>query len=69
MKERNFTVYFELFGKKMQTKVIAKTEQEAKQVVQSKIIFHKVIVSPNDEFNQAMEIADDILGVLGGKKS
>jgi hypothetical protein len=69
MKERNFTVYFELFGKKMQTKVIAKTEEEAKQVVQSKIIFHKVMLSPKDEFNEAMNIADDILGILGGKKS
>lgn len=69
MKERNFTVYFELFGKKMQTKVIAKTEDEAKQMIQSKIIFHKVMLSPNDDFNEAMDIADDILNMLGGKKS
>ena len=43
-----YTVYFELFGKKMKTDVEARNEEHAKGIVKSKIIFHKVQLNPLD---------------------
>jgi len=37
-----YTIYFELFGKKMKTTVDAKSIEDAKQQVINKILFHKV---------------------------
>lgn len=64
MTERDFDVYFEIYGKKLKTKVIAKSNEEAKQKIISKIIFHKIEITPNDEFNEAMDIMDGILNAL-----
>jgi hypothetical protein len=41
---KQFTVYFELFGKKMKTEVFANSESDAKKRISEKIIFHKVEV-------------------------
>ena len=60
---RNFDVYFEVFGKKMKTRVIAENETEAQKQVLDKIIFHKV-KKPNEEFNQCMDMLDDVINVL-----
>jgi len=38
----NYTVYFEIFGKKMKVEIKAKSKQQAEEVVKSKIIFHKI---------------------------
>ena len=46
-----YTVYFELFTKKMKTEVIAANEQEAKEIIRNKIIFHKVTDSQLDMLN------------------
>lgn len=37
-----YKVYFEIYGKKMQTEIFAENEQKAKEIVKSKIIFHKI---------------------------
>jgi hypothetical protein len=37
-----YTVYFELYGKKMKTKVNALSENQAKQKILDKVVFHKV---------------------------
>lgn len=37
-----YTIYFEIYGKKMKTKVLANTKEEAKEIIRSKIIFHKI---------------------------
>jgi hypothetical protein len=39
---KNFMVYFEVFGKKMKTKISATSAEEAKAIVLSKVIFYKV---------------------------
>lgn len=38
-----YTIFFELYGKKMKTTVKAKSESEAKKLIAEKIIFYKVI--------------------------
>jgi DUF438 domain-containing protein len=63
---KNYTIYFEIYGKKMKTTVMAKTEDEAKELVKGKIIFHKVEKS-KDDFNEAIDIIDNILNIIGRK--
>jgi hypothetical protein len=64
---KNYTIYFEIYGKKMKTTVMAENEEKAKELVIRKIIFHKVEKS-KDEFNEAIDMMDDMLNFLGGKK-
>ena len=40
--KKPFTVYFEVFGKRMKTEVMAKDEAEARYLIMGKIIFHKI---------------------------
>ena len=63
---RNYTVYFEIYGKKMKTTVIANNEEEAKDFVKNKIVFYK-IDKPKDEFNQSMDMMEDVLNFLDPK--
>jgi hypothetical protein len=56
---RQYTIYFEIFGKKMKTKVIAKTEGQAKQAIHDKLIFYKVELDKN-EFNEIMDALDSL---------
>lgn len=65
---RNYIVYFEIYGKKMKVKVLAGSMTEAQQKVKGKIIFHKTIYEQKDEFNQARDIVDNMLNILGDKK-
>lgn len=37
-----YTVYFEIYGKRMKTTVEANNDTDAKAMIKSKIIFHKV---------------------------
>ncbi len=60
---RNFDVYFEIYGKKMKVRILAETENDAKKEVEKKIIFHKV-EKPKEEFNDSMDIFDNILNIL-----
>ncbi len=55
---KNYDVYFELFGKKMKTKVLAESEVKAKEEVKNKIIFHKVAKVKDDAFNDVTDIID-----------
>jgi len=56
---RNYDVYFEIFGKKMKTRVLAKNEIEAKESIKNAIKYHKVVM-PNEYFNEAMDNLDII---------
>ena len=64
---KNYIVYFEIFGKKMKTTELAETMTEAKQNVINKIKWHKITEKPQDEFNQCIDILDNITDILGGK--
>ena len=61
---KNHVVYFEFFGKKMRTTVLADTLAEATQKVRDKVIIKKVVVKPNDAFNTIAVMADEIIGHL-----
>lgn len=68
MSSKNYSVYFEIYGKKMKAKILAESMTEAQQKVRDKILFHKTVIEEKDEFNQAMDLMDGIMDVLGGKK-
>jgi hypothetical protein len=43
-----YTVYFEIFGKKMKVEVKAVSQDAARNVVRQKLIFHKVVLEETD---------------------
>lgn len=53
---KQYTIYFELFGKKMKTTIEANSEVEAKNKLKEKIIFHKI-----DEYDP-LDFLKNILG-------
>ena len=59
------TVYFEMFGRKMKTTVTSDSVDEAKRIVASKIIFHKVV--PEEIFGDS-EVFDRLMDIFGTKK-
>lgn len=64
---KNHKVYFEFYGKKMKTTVLATSKEDARKIVTSRIIFHGVIAEnekPNDEFKQKI---NDIFGGIFDK--
>jgi hypothetical protein len=65
---KNYSVYFELYGKTMKAKILAESITEAQQKVKDKIIFHKTVVEDKDEFNQVMDLMNGIIDALDGKK-
>jgi len=65
---KNYSVYFEIYGKKMKAKILAESMTDAQQKVKDKIIFHKTVVEDKDEFNQAMDLMSGIIDALDSKK-
>lgn len=68
--DRNYTVFFELYGRKMKAKILADNIGEAKKKIKDKIVFHKIIIEKKDIFNQCMNMLDDIvdnLDTIGNK--
>ena len=59
-----YTVYFEIFGKKMKYTVLAKSEEDAKYQIMGKIIWHKVTTENMHE----SDIVDDLMNMFGMKK-
>lgn len=67
MSSKNYSLYFEIYGKKMKVKILAESIIEAQQKVKDKIIFHKIMIEEKDEFNQAMDLMNRIKDVLDSK--
>ena len=40
--KQKFEVYFEMFGKRMKTEVLAEDEAEARYLILGKVVFHKI---------------------------
>lgn len=63
-KTRNYEVYFEVFGKKMKTTILAESEDDAKKKVLDKVVFHKAGIRKNDAFNESMDILQNTIDIL-----
>jgi hypothetical protein len=48
---KNYTVYFELFGRKMKHRITAKNEEDAKYQILGKVVFHSVKCEPDPNVN------------------
>ena len=57
---RKYTVYFEMYGKKMKTSVMAQNIEHAKWLVTNQIVFHKVV--PIVEQQDDVEFLKDFFG-------
>lgn len=55
-----YTVYFEIYGKKMKTEVKAQDPAKARQQVIDKLIFHKVEIKENSS-----DIPDSFKDIFG----
>ena len=54
---KEYTIYFEIFGKKMKTTIYADSISEAKNKLKEKIIFHKI------EENNPIDFLQNIFGM------
>jgi hypothetical protein len=45
---KSYTIWFEFFGKKMKTTVLAQNQKEAREKLRDKIIIHQVRPSDDD---------------------
>lgn len=61
--KKDYTVYFEIYGKKLKVIILAESESEARQLVKDKIIFHK-IEKTKSAFNECVNSMEDILNIL-----
>lgn len=62
---KTFTIYFELYGKKMKTEVMALSERSAQEIIKQKIVFHKIVEkkdAKNYSLSDAMKAFEDIFG-------
>lgn len=50
MKTYTYTIYFEIYGKKMKTTVQARNETEAKETIKNKIKFIKIVKDNDIDF-------------------
>jgi hypothetical protein len=63
---KKYTVYFELYGKKMKTEVYAKDSVDAKKVIKDKIIFHKIEADNSNDVKDAFGgFPDDFKTIFG----
>jgi len=65
---KNYDIYFEIFGKKMKTTILAQNEIDAKSELIDKIKFHKVEESKDDVFNQSMDGIAELMDILKDNK-
>ena len=54
---KQYTIYFEIFGKKMKTTIYADSEIEAQNKLKDKIIFYKI------EENNPIDFLQNIFGI------
>lgn len=73
---KEYKVYFEIFGKKMQTTLDAESIEDAKLELFDKIIFHKVVSvdgkpdesTSNKNLFGDMDAFNNIMNIFGMKK-
>jgi hypothetical protein len=51
-----YTIKFEIFGKRMKYDLIAENEYQAREKIKDKIIFHKIEKHDKDFFNELLNM-------------
>lgn len=60
---REYTVYFELYGKKMKTEIFAKDKNDAMMKIRQKITFHKISETKSNKD----DVFDNIMNLFNMK--
>lgn len=55
-----YKIYFEFFGRKMQTEIQAENKEQAKHIIKNRIIFHEVKESTDDD---TLNLIKEMLGI------
>lgn len=63
---KSYTVYFELFGKKMKFSCTAKDAADAKRIVRDRIEFHKIEETTAKDLSELAELIPDELKKIFG---
>ena len=58
-----FNVYFEIYGKKMKTIIVAESEAAAKKAIFDKIVFHKFVPIDTEEPRDQFEWLKEMMGI------
>lgn len=61
---KNHTVYFEFFGKKMKTQILAKDQEDAKQKIKEKIKFEKIVADTSKFFDDLNDHLNRLKGIF-----
>ncbi|PRY90602.1 hypothetical protein [Mongoliibacter ruber] len=65
---QEYEVYFEFFGKKMKSKVLANSIEQAKEQILDKVNFHKVEAAKDSELNDAINGMNEVIDALQSLK-
>lgn len=65
---KSYIVYFEVYDKKMKTKVLAKDANEAQEIVVSNIKFLKTVLEEDTGFIGSQDAFNYITDIFSGKK-
>jgi hypothetical protein len=57
---KDYTVYFEIFNKKLKTTIRAESKEAAKESIKNRIVFHRVEKKPDDGLDKIMGVFGDI---------
>lgn len=63
---KKYTVYFELYGKKMKTVIDARDTIEAKNIIKDKIIFHKIEADKSNDIKDVFgDFPEEFKNIFG----
>jgi|FLOH01.1.fsa_nt_gi hypothetical protein len=58
-----YEIYFEIYGKKMKCIISATSEENAKYLVMSKIVFHKIKILKSKKTDNSIDFLRGMLGM------
>lgn len=64
---KKYTVYFEIFGKKMKYETTAESMTNAKQKVIDKIIWHKIVNNEDSDFDKIISKLNECQNIITGQ--
>lgn len=65
---KNYEVFFEIYGKRLKTTILAESEEKAREAVRNEIVFHKVVLKPVDIFDKNYDMFTNLMDIIEGKK-
>ena len=69
---KKYTIYFEIFGKKLKTTVLAENKEHAKEIIKNKIVFYRIDEEIEndifDSFFNGGDVFDNLMNIFNKPK-